>query len=344
MKKFRSLLLVFLLALTSLALVSCGKAKYSEEVNADPQIAAGKISGYCVTGAALLIGEGDSAKAVGSWGYGENSVMSAVSVKAVSEYSKEIADAINGKAAFVYQIQHVQIGTEAVKAGWTTKVVNPDGTVSIKDGGYAVKCISYVYNEVLDTYTVPGDSSWIPSKVNYVNNLTPSLLYMVPKTETKDAAGNDWASNSAVYKGGLYTVVVGKYTEAQDGYGWFMGLYLENELTSYELESTALEKLSLVGKINGVDDWNKGVDLTLADGKYTVALALAAGDEIKVRANDAWTFSWGYSALTSGSENFEESGGNIKIKTAGTYDITIAVPTSLIPGADSPSVFTVVAR
>ena len=64
--------------------------------------------------------------------------------------------------------------------------------------------------------------------------------------------------------------------------------------------------------------------LSTSNGVHTITLELNAGDEFKVATGD-WSSEFGFGKLTDNA-NFEESGeygGNIKIKVAGTYVITL---------------------
>lgn len=62
--------------------------------------------------------------------------------------------------------------------------------------------------------------------------------------------------------------------------------------------------------------------------KWTVTLALTGGQELKFRANDAWTINLGkFDASKTGNdyggEDMSYSGGNIPVATSGTYTITL---------------------
>lgn len=170
---------------------------------------------------------------------------------------------------------------------------------------------------------------------------------MPPMSETKDAAGNDHAGNPAVYKAGWYTVVLVKFKDKVDGFSFGYGCILEKEATAEQAETEAMKvtdltKLSLVGIFKGNADWDAGKTLTKgSDGKYTVTVELDVNDQIKVRANDAWGYSWGIGALTAGNTNFADDGGNIKILTAGNYRVTIEVPAKLSAANNTATVFTV---
>ena len=80
----------------------------------------------------------------------------------------------------------------------------------------------------------------------------------------------------------------------------------------------------IVGKIASIDgfNWNNDVPMNLgSDGKwYSIPVALAADDEIKIRQYAAWTVDRG-GACTEANAAFEvtQGGSNIKAPAAGTY-------------------------
>lgn len=82
------------------------------------------------------------------------------------------------------------------------------------------------------------------------------------------------------------------------------------------------EKWSLIGTVNGTS-WNTDFELAYdaTDDRYEIVATLAVGNEFKVRLNKAWTTSIGYGGNTGSgiSTYLSNSGGNFKVKTAGTY-------------------------
>jgi len=80
----------------------------------------------------------------------------------------------------------------------------------------------------------------------------------------------------------------------------------------------------IVGKIASIDgfNWNNDVPMNLgSDGKwYSIPVALAADDEIKIRQYAAWTVDRG-GACTEANAAFDvtQGGSNIKAPAAGTY-------------------------
>ena len=320
--------------------------KYSSEVLADPEVELGETSGYCVAGPGK-IGETDPQDL--AWARSEAGEMQASSVLALSQLSTTVADSIKDNVSFIYTKANVQLGTEAVAGGYNKNVVEGN-KIYVADGGHTFKVISFTFDDELENpYTT---KSWFSSAEVHVNNLTPTTLYTLPKVANEyDAAGNDHNGDPAVFKGGLYTIVLVKYKEKVDNCLFGLGAFLTKELTTYGYEEatvTALEKLSIVGKIGGVANWDTGIAMTKgADGKYTAEVTLQAGDEIKVRANDAWDYAWGTAALTAGKDGFVADKDNVTIKAdeeSATYVVTISVPEQLSVANKTASVFTVVKK
>ena len=341
MKNMKKLFFAAVGAISLGILASCGgqTGNPDDAILARPESA--DFKGFNVVGDNIKVGEGDAAKPLGKWGYGENGNMVATSISKIAEKSKAVADKLKGNVEYVYMLEHVQLGTEAVKAGWATKAIK-NGEVITLDGGYCAKVISYKYDSELENPYV--GNGWFPSAENHYSNLTPDSLYSLPKNDTKDLAGNDHNGNPAVFEGGLYTIVLAKFKDKVEDCMIGYGAILEKKLTSYDITASVdLAKLTIVGKINGTSDWNTGVAMTKEEsGAYTATVTLAANDEIKVRANDAWTYSWGFNALTDGKTNFTDADGNIKIAEAGTYVIRIGVPSKLSPISCTATTFTVV--
>lgn len=335
----KKLLSAALGTLMVLGLTACGGGgeKYSTKILADADHAA-----YCAMGA----GQVGTATAAAedlknlAWDYSEAGLMTATSVKGVSEVSTDLADVLATKPLSALYI-HKTIRLGANDAGWTTNAIK-NGEVVTLNGAYAIKGGSFNYDSEDKVYSV---DEWLPNPAHFCETLTPATLYMCPHTETPevDAAGNDWNANPACISGaGVYAFVVARYSKVV-GDSWFgLALVKLAELSEPEAPETyEIDHLSLVGKFKGVDDWDVGHTMTKGEGNtWTITVELDANDEIKVRANDEWKYAWGYSALTD-KGTFEES-DNIKIAEAGNYLVTITLPGTdlLIEANRTPTVFT----
>ena len=82
------------------------------------------------------------------------------------------------------------------------------------------------------------------------------------------------------------------------------------------------EKWSAIGTISG-SSWNKDFPLTYdsVDDRYELEIALTAGNEFKIRLNNAWATSIGYGGNTGAgiSTYLSKSGENFKVTTTGNY-------------------------
>lgn len=82
------------------------------------------------------------------------------------------------------------------------------------------------------------------------------------------------------------------------------------------------EKWSAIGTIGG-SSWNKDFPLVYdaTDDRYELEIALTAGNEFKIRLNNAWTTSIGYGGHTGAgiTTYLSKSGENFKVKTTGNY-------------------------
>lgn len=264
----------------------------------------------------------EDAKAL-AWDYSEAGKMEATSLDAISKVSKALADTLKGKGiAALYVKENVRLGE--TDAGWTTKALKGEEVVEL-NGSYAIKTGSVNYDDEDQVYSV---DEWIPSPEHYTENLTPASLYMGPHSEEKDAAGNDHNANPAAIDGaGIYTVVVARYTQAVGDSMFGLGIVKTSDLEGYVAPPTYnVTKMALVGKINGTDNWDAGVELVKAEGRntYEASVELKAGDEIKIRANDEWKYSWGAGVIAKGS-GYVDNDANYAITADGTYTISITL-------------------
>jgi hypothetical protein len=98
------------------------------------------------------------------------------------------------------------------------------------------------------------------------------------------------------------------------------------------MEKPEFDTISIIGTVLG-GAWTIDTFLDTTDGEtYTFDdLKLNANEEFKLRLNSDWATSWGYSNVDSASRiNFGDKGGNILVKTAGTYDVTFVKSTAKI--------------
>jgi hypothetical protein len=114
-------------------------------------------------------------------------------------------------------------------------------------------------------------------------------------------------------------------------------------------DEVAKAKFSLIGNaFNNAGgtpaDWNYDLDLPYVASKSTITdatkffgtyvfekagVVLIADKEFKIRRDMSWDINYGYSAanIKGSIANFADQGGNIKVVTAGTYDVTFKYTT-----------------
>lgn len=82
---------------------------------------------------------------------------------------------------------------------------------------------------------------------------------------------------------------------------------------------TTTSYYSLAGSFKG-GGWDDTVAMKYSgDGIWTNEQTFEANDEFKIKNKGNWNSSWGYSNVYPGSGLVSNSGGNAKVKTAGTY-------------------------
>ncbi len=320
----KNLLTTLLVLGCTFAMAACGSKNNSSSSSSEEPVAQ---TGYTVAGA-FCSNDGETAV---DWKYTEQGAMTKSSVDAVKEIDATVGAALeaNENLAEVYVYEGALFGcTEAGYAGWTANALI-DGSVVTLDGGYAVKAIYCEFDEEDEVWL---SSQWIPDPhTACVENLTTSTLFMPTWQEAQDENGFAWNSNPVVIGGaGEYTIIVAAYNVSvdetkTDQYNYGMALIKTEDKDEYVAPVITEHTYGIIGSFNS---WASDiVDLTEeSDGVYSATYTMAAGDEWKVRADDAWTTSWGYSAISSPeTDNYSDSSDNIKIITAGSYKVTLTV-------------------
>ena len=98
------------------------------------------------------------------------------------------------------------------------------------------------------------------------------------------------------------------------------------------MEAPEFDTISIIGTVLG-GSWNTDTFLVTDDGEnYNYSnLVLNANEEFKLRLNSNWTTSWGYYNVDESSKgNFSDANGNIKVTTAGTYNVYFVLSTGSI--------------
>lgn len=321
----KKLLSVVLSATCVLALAACGNAN-DTKVLEDTEHAA-----YVVAGPGENTVDGQAI----AWEYTAGAVMKAASKADVKAVSADLYKAIKStNLTALYMIDKLELGAKA--SGWTSCGYK-DGKGVIGDGSLTVKAICVDYQQEDDNY-VPAN--WYPSPEMYGETLTPSTLWMPGHSDVADELGLDHNANPLCVSGaGTYTLVLAKYAKANAAGSLFgMGLVQntanENGQQVKEIVDVEVESLEIIGSFNNWSDQGT-VELVKGEDGYVGSVKVDAGAEFKVRANKAWTFSWGFDAIDEEYQGLvAENGGNIVATKGGTYTLTIEIP-SVISVKDS---------
>lgn len=200
----KKLFITGLSALMLFGVAGCG-ASYSEDVLED------KEHSFHVTG--QMMGWGD--------GLNGNYIMTATSVKAISEKSKDLADALAKKPLKYLYSREVEYKEGAE---WKAKA-KVNGEVKEFDGNFAIKAIIATYNAEEKTYAA---DHWLPNPADtdpgHVEALTDNIFIPAYQKEA-DPDGFSWSDNPVLTSGvGKYLIVVAQYTTVSSataiGYGF----------------------------------------------------------------------------------------------------------------------------
>ncbi len=252
----------------------------------------------------------------------EKSALKAISLNDVKAIDSAVYDALSKKEVkYLYTIDLI-FGTN--DAEWSTKCMI-NGKVYNANGSYAVKVAQCTVDADGDN-KVYSEDQWISDpKTANVESLTPATLFMPVWQEEADENGFTWADNPVVIGGaGLYTLIVAQYNNAsspeQPGFGMALILKEAKEGLAYEEVNEfvpADHTYGIVGSFAGSNWGNDGEDVAMTaagDNVWSGEVELKAGDEFKVRADNAWN---------PGADWGDAEGANFKAEADGTYVVTI---------------------
>jgi hypothetical protein len=318
----KKLLSVVLSATCVIALAACGGSN-DATILADADHAT-----YCVVGPSQTTIGGESI----AWDYSEAGVMTASSRNDLKEVSLDLYNDLKAvKLSSLYILEDVVIGAEA--AGYN-KTALLDGDLVQADGALTLKTASINYDAVDDVYSI---DEWLVSPEHYGETLTPDTYWCSPHYETPDENGFSHASDPVVVSGaGSYTVVLARYVDTkEDGSTLGIGLVLQEANPEGQqvtpIVPVDVTSLGAIGSFAASEGWTKEVALTKnEEDVWEGDVDAVAGNEFKIRANGAWTYSWGFAAVTEAAAGIiSDVGGNIGAVADGTYHISIVAPAQL---------------
>jgi len=299
-------------------------------------------AGYYVAGPTTTTVNGT---AIADWAVGDAGKMTAISISDLAKIDKNAAKTLKSRdVKHLYCVENVELG--AGDAGWTTLAYDTDGKLIIGNGSFANKFVGSTLDEETGKVTLSG---WYTSAEVHGESLTPSTYWVPGHSDVADDNGLDHNSNPAVIGGaGTYTAFVAVYNSAYKGSYCGLGMVQTKANTSEsaqkwtEVVPTDIKTMSVIGVD---DDWNTDHRLTNNNGTWSGDITVTKDCGIKVRVNNALTFSWGYADLTDETNKaaLTDSSGNIGV-TAGTYTVTLTIGSQVSPAKKTPSVFTVVKK
>lgn len=338
-------LLTLVLAGMALGLVACGETPTTVEPTSDPEpttveptseadpdddiLALDTYDAMNVAGEFQCHNGELMAKA--AWGYAEHSVMEAASFNMVKAING--VDGGEGQALYtalkersvkgLYIFEGIEVGSEAAQAeagSWQATAKINDEFVKL-NSSYALKVIGCEYDAEDDTWT----ANWLIDKGSYAEPLNGQIDLSFPHAEEKDEGDRDWTANPVIINGaGIYTVVYAEYDGLVGDCHCGLAVVKTTALQEPVHEAYAVENVSLIGAFDE-HNWDFDEDFTPDnEGKWALNIELAAGDQVKVRINHDWAYSYGIGALTEETTSFSDAGGNFEVLEGGLFHFEIS--------------------
>lgn len=313
-------------ALLTFGMVACG-----QNVPAKEKCTAHEdgYTGYFITGdSALAVNGVKAADNKGkTWDFGGDSFeLKETTLAEATLIDAGVGAKLLAKGAAVkkiYSLAGVSVGLEEL--GWSQKF-KQDDKIYRANASYCLKIIKTTYAEEDDVW---GETKWNPDPhTSHVENLKN---YWSPTwQEEADEDGFAWDQNPVVTGGaGIYTIIFAEYTTAAglDSYNFgcaFVKTEAREGVAYTEVKEWVADDHTY-GLIGSFNDWNADVAMAKQDdGSYKGEVTLEANAELKVRADGKWDDSWGREAVVEGADLLEGTEGNMKVKAAGTYTVSIA--------------------
>ena len=330
------------IALAAFGLVACNQPQTTPEPEPEPEYCTEHedgYEGYFLTGPnCIQVGGKKASEGKGKeWDFGGDSfeLKKVAALTAVKDIDEGVYDALVAKGDAVkgvYTLANVTMGL--TKEGWGQNFKDGDKIYNA-NASYVAKIIKTKYNQEDDAWST---SQWIPDpKTAHVENLKN---YWSPTfQEEADEDGFEWAQNPVVTAGaGVYTVIFAEYTGGATFEHCNYGVaFVKTEELPVKYEELQPWKgdhsYKVIGTINSWDDTEQPEMVKQEDGTFQSEVTLATTDAFKVRADGAttaWKFCWGFSSIKDdASKELTEADndGNIKVKEAGTYVVTLKLGT-----------------
>lgn len=228
------------------------------------------------------------------------------------------------KAMLAVATMVLALVTIVAPANKATKVeaasITTGTTLYLKAGPWDVdgaRFAAYFYNSSTNTWASMETEDVGIYKVSAPSGTWTNVIFCrMNGTTTANSWDNKWnQTGNLTYDGtkNLFTVT----TWDNQTTGW----------STYTPSVPGDKVVGVLGVINGVTNWNTDTDMEWNETteRYEVELDLIVGDQFKIRLDDAWTTSYGYTAsgLDSNVKNYAKStsDGNIEVVVAGTYVI-----------------------
>ena len=308
-----------------LGLAACGGSKVDEKkVLEDPEHNCWALHGN------FILSDGET---VNGWNGKDNDLYEASKMTATSLGDLKAADEAAYKAfvkagvKYLYKYEGAQFGVN--DAGWTANFLNDKGVKYKANGSYVFKAVQLDYDAEEEVY---AESLWIPDPHKAHGECVTGNMFFPVWQETKDDRGFSWSDNPVVTGGaGKYTIYVAQYKRASsaDAAGFGFALIKTQAATGgqeYVEVPEFVPANHTYGLIGLGGNWATDSDALVGEGSgpYVVTRDFAADDTFKVRADGGWDYNWGFADATAPEGVIENANGNIKIKVAGRYQVSLS--------------------
>ncbi len=328
----KKLLLAVLVSGAAITLASCGGNNTSDSKSTEPTYDTTVLEDtehdVCVAGPHDVKVDGEWTTNAWKFADDKSNFMTATSVAAVKEVSKDVADALNTKELKNLYMIDIRLG--ASDAGYL-KRAKIDGKVYTANGSFTLKSIYGHFDEETEVYV---EDQWVSDpKLAYVESLTPTTLFYPTWQEEPDEDGFAWDQDPVCIGGaGVYTYVIAQYknasSEGNPGYGAALvkkEAYDGEGKQEYVLEvAFADHTWGICGSLTNWGNGKEDIALTKEDNNtFSVTHEFAVDDEWKIRADSAWGSVYGAADLGEVPEGAFTGTDNIKVVTAGKYKVTL---------------------